>query len=163
MLFINRLEVAAMYARLAEMLASTTAIKWFPGHDVEDDWIVEAEVELGFSLPPSYCWWLKNYGNGQLNGGSILTIGQPAYRDIDHTDILYIHRLNLADKDWCKQYPNRLDLFVPDADELYFFNTSSKDEHGEFSVMCFDLLNDMIYEYASTFSKFLEKLMDERS
>lgn len=36
-----------MYARLAEMLASTTAIKWFPGHDVEDDWIVEAEVELG--------------------------------------------------------------------------------------------------------------------
>ncbi|UUV24290.1 MULTISPECIES: SMI1/KNR4 family protein [Lysinibacillus] len=122
-----------------------------------------SEAELGFDLPPSYCWWLKNYGNGQLNDGTILSIGQPAYRDINDHDILYIHRLNLADEDWCKQYPNRLDLFVPDSDELYFFDRSSKDEHGEFPVMCYDLMNDMIYEYASSFSEFLEKLIDERS
>lgn len=47
-----------MYARLAEKLASTTAIEWFPGHGAEDDWIVEVEAELGFNLPPSYRWWI---------------------------------------------------------------------------------------------------------
>ena len=152
-----------MYARLTEKLAGTPAIKWFSGHVVKHEWIVEVEAELGFELPPSYCWWLKNYGNGQLNGGSILSIGQPAYRDINDHDILYIHRLNLADEEWCKQFPNRLDLFIPDSDKLYFFDRSSKDEHDEFPVMCYDLMNDMIYEYASSFSKFLEKLIDERS
>ncbi|MED4553574.1 hypothetical protein P9305_12635 [Lysinibacillus capsici] len=82
--------------------------------------MVEVEAELGFELPPSYCWWLKNYDNGQLNDGSILSIGQPAYRAINDHGILSIHRLNY-------------------------------------------LMNDMIYEYASSFSKFLEKLIEKRS
>ncbi len=41
--------------KLAEKLASTTAIKWFPGHGVEENWIIEAEAELGFNLSPCYC------------------------------------------------------------------------------------------------------------
>ncbi|KPN95971.1 SMI1/KNR4 family protein [Lysinibacillus sp. ZYM-1] len=150
-----------MYERLAAKLAHTTSIKWYPRHGVKDNWIIDAEAELGFQLPPSYCWWLKNYGNARLNGGNILTLCQPEYRDIDDSDILYIHRLNLADEDWYRAYPNRLDLFVPDSDELYFFDLSAKDEHREFPVMCYDLMNDMIYQYAPTFSDFLERLLDE--
>lgn len=69
----------------------------------------------------------------------------------------------MADEDWCRQYPNRLDIFVPDSDELYFFDTSSKDEQGDFPVMCYDLMNAMIYEYAPTFANFLEHLIDEHS
>lgn len=95
-----------------------------------------------------------------MNGGNVLTLSLLAYRDINDTDI---HRLNLADEDWCRRLPNRLDIFVPDADELYFFDTSSKDKHGEFPVLCYDLMNDMIYVYAPTFSGFLESLIDERS
>jgi len=53
-----------MYVRLTEKLAGTTAIKWFSGHGVKHDWIVEVEAELGFELPPSYCWWLKNMAMG---------------------------------------------------------------------------------------------------
>ncbi|MEK5233779.1 sugar kinase [Lysinibacillus sp. FSL K6-0232] len=41
-----------MYDRLAEKLAHTTAIKWFLGHSAEDNWIIEAEQELGFTFPP---------------------------------------------------------------------------------------------------------------
>ncbi|EAZ86766.1 SMI1/KNR4 family protein [Lysinibacillus fusiformis] len=150
-----------MYENLVKKLAHTTSIKWHPRCNVKDSWITDAEIELGFQLPPSYCWWLMNYGKARLNGGNILTVSQPEYRDIDDSDILYIHRLNLADEDWYKKYPNRLDLFVSDADELYFFDLSAKDEDGEFPVMCYDLMNDMIYEYATTFSVFLERLLDE--
>ncbi|MEK5433607.1 SMI1/KNR4 family protein [Lysinibacillus sp. FSL R7-0073] len=150
-----------MYENIVKKLAHTTSIKWHPGCNVKDSWITEAELELGFQLPPSYCWWLMNYGNARLIGGNILTVSQPEYRDIDDSDILYIHRLNLADEDWYRKYPNRLDLFVPDADELYFFDLSAKDEDGEFPVMCYDLMNNMIYEYAPTFSDFLERLLDE--
>ncbi|WP_336635676.1 SMI1/KNR4 family protein [Lysinibacillus fusiformis] len=150
-----------MYENLIKKLAHTILIKWHPGCNVKDSWIAEAEAELGFQLPPSYCWWLMNYGNARLNGGNILTVSQPEYRDISDNDILYIHRLNLADEDWYRKYPNRLDLFVPDADELYFFDLSAKDKDGEFPVMCYDLMNDMIDEYAATFSAFLERLLDE--
>jgi len=150
-----------MYENLVKKLAHTTSIKWHPGCNVKESWITDAELEQGFQLPPSYCWWVMNYSNARLNGGNILTVSQPEYRDIDDSDILYIHRLNLADEDWYRKYPNRLDLFVPDADELYFFDLSVKDEDGEFPVMCYDLMNDMIYEYAATFSDFLERLLDE--
>ncbi len=98
-----------------------------------------------------------------MNGGNILTLSLPAYRDINDTDILYIHRLNLVDEDWCRRFPNRLDIFIQDADELYFFDTSSKDKHGEFPVLCYDLMNNMIYVYVPTFSDVLESLIDERS
>jgi len=40
-----------MYNRLIEKLEQTT----FPGRGIEENWIIEAEEELGFTLPPSYC------------------------------------------------------------------------------------------------------------
>lgn len=152
-----------MYERLAEKLESTTAVKWFPGRGAKEEWIAEAEAELGFSLPPSYRWWLKNYGSATLSGTGILMLAPPDVREYTDTDILYIHRLNQDDEEWREQYPHRLDLFVPDEDELYFFDTSAKDEQGEFPVMRYDLMNDLIEEYAPTFAGFLEQLIDKRS
>ncbi len=83
--------------------------------------------------------------------------------EYDDTDLLYIHRLNKAEEWWVSRFPHRLDLFVPDSDELYFFDTSSRDEQGEFPIMCYDLMNELIDTYASTFAEFLERLIDERS
>ncbi|GKU77214.1 SMI1/KNR4 family protein [Paenibacillus sp. L3-i20] len=151
-----------MYERLTDKLKTTTAIKWFPGHGAEERWIVEVEEELGFRLPPSYRWWLTHYGNARLGDGSILAITDPEHREYVDTDILYIHRLNQAEDWWVARFPNRLDLYVPDSDELYFFDTSFRDEQGEMPVMCYDLMNDMIDIYASTFAEFLEQLIDER-
>jgi len=48
------------------------------------------------------------------------------------------------------------------SDDLYYFDTSSKDSDGEFKIMCYDLMNGIIYEYAPTFADFLEKLIGER-
>ncbi|GAB6930844.1 hypothetical protein JCM10914A_48270 [Paenibacillus sp. JCM 10914] len=152
-----------MYESLAKKLESTTAVKWFPGRGAKEEWIVEAEAELGFNLPPSYRWWLKNYGIALLSGTGILKLGPSETRDIDDMDILYIHRLNQEDEEWRAMYPHRLDLFVPDEDELYYFDTSSSNEQGEFTVIRYDLMNGIVEEYAPSFAEFLEQLIDRRS
>ncbi|GIN97910.1 hypothetical protein J6TS1_37800 [Siminovitchia terrae] len=63
--------------RLADKLKTTSALKWFPGRGVEENWIAELEEEVGFGLPPSCRWWLVYYGNARLNGGNILSIASP--------------------------------------------------------------------------------------
>lgn len=151
-----------MYEHLTEKLSKPSAIRWFPGHGAEESWIAEAEAELGFKLPPSYRWWLARYGGGSLGDGQILTLVAPEDREYTDWDLLYIHRLNLAEEWWVARFPHRMDLFVPDSDELYYFDTSSPDEQGEFPVMRYDLMNDLIEEYAPTFAGFLEQLIDER-
>ncbi|MCQ6563476.1 SMI1/KNR4 family protein [Paenibacillus mendelii] len=152
-----------MYERLAEKLKNTTALKWHPGRGAEESWIAEAEEELGFRLPPSYRWWLTHYGNARLEGANILSLAPPEHREYADSDILYIHRLNQADEEWKAQFPHRVDLFVPDSDELYFWDTSTIDERGEIQIMCYDLMNGIIDTYAFTFAEFLEQLIDERS
>ncbi|MFX3636138.1 MAG: SMI1/KNR4 family protein [Candidatus Pristimantibacillus sp.] len=102
-------------------------------------------------------------GDAGLNGGNILTIAAPEHREYFDGDLLYIHRLNKAEEWWVGRFPHRMDLFMPDSDELYFFDTSTRDKQGEFPIMCYDLMNDLIDLYASTFAEFLERLIDERS
>ncbi|MGO4527810.1 SMI1/KNR4 family protein [Paenibacillus sp. 2TAF8] len=137
----------------------TQALKWFPNRQVEESWIVEVEQELGFLLPPSYRWWLLNYGQAMLSGTAILTSTSSEHREYTDTDILYIYRL--ADEQ-AKQ-EGKLELFVPDEDMLYYFDTRSADESGEFKVMCLDYFNGEPEVYANSFAEFLEKLIDQRT
>ncbi len=149
-----------MYEQLEKKLEETKALRWHKGHGAEQSWILEAEAELGFQLPPSYKWWLENYNNGYLNGGNILGLAPTEHRDYADNDILYIHRLNIEDEEWCEQFPHRVDLYVPDSDELYFFDTSQVNEQGEFEIKCFDLMNGIIDTFAHSFAEFLENLLD---
>lgn len=153
-----------MYEQLAEKLEKTSSIRWHRGRGVKnEEWITTAESELGFSLPPSYLWWVREYGNAYLNGGWILTLDEPEHRDITDADLIYMHRLNLEDDFRKEHFPNRLDVYTPDSDEQYYFDLSSRDEQGEFPVMCHDMMNGIIDVYAPTFAAFLERLLDEHS
>ena len=152
-----------MYERLVAKLNTTSAVRWFPGRGAEEAWIAEVEEELGFRLPPSYRWWLVHYGNARLGSGEILTVSPPEHRELFDGDLLYLHRLNQAE-DWLvSRFPHRLDIFVPDEDELYYFDTAAADPQGEFPIMRYDLINDDSERYAATFAEFLERLIDERS
>lgn len=150
------------YERLAAKLENATAIRSHSKNKAEEAWISEVEEELGLRLPPSYRWWLQNFGSAWLIGAHILSVGPPEHREYNDSDLIYYHRLNIEDADWREQFPHRLDLFVPDSDELYFFDTSAPDENGEFPVMCYDLMNGIIDVCAPTFADFLEMLIDER-
>ncbi|WP_339307576.1 SMI1/KNR4 family protein [Paenibacillus sp. FSL R5-0519] len=148
-----------MYSSLIEKLEHTEAIRWFPNHQVQESWIVEVEQELGFSLPPSYRWWLLNYGQALLSGTEILTITSEEHREYTDVDILYRYRL--ADEDAKKE--GKLELFVPDEDEYYYFDTQTADQLGEYKVMRLDYFNGEPEVYADSFAGFLEKLIDQRT
>lgn len=98
-------------------------------------------------FPKSYKIKLNHYGNARLDGANILMIAPPECREYDDTDLLYIHRLNNAEGWWASQFP-----YI-----LYYFDTSSGDEQGEFSIMCYDLMKGLIDTYASSFAEFLER------
>ena len=44
------------------------------GNGVSEEWISKAEERLGFELPETYKWWLKNYGGGEIYGEEIFSI-----------------------------------------------------------------------------------------
>ncbi|SFE69482.1 SMI1-KNR4 cell-wall [Paenibacillus algorifonticola] len=149
-----------MYASLKNKLEHPSAIKWFAGRQVEEAWIAEAEAELGQQLPASYKWWLREYGNAQLSGSVIFTLVPPEFKDISDSDLLYNHRLN-REHDWIPQ--GRLYIYVPDADEAYFFDMKAWDGQNEGEVMREDYLGGDVEVYAQSFAQFLEKLIDEHS
>lgn len=148
-----------MYTSLIDKLKHTEAIRWFPNHKVQESWITEVEQELGFALPPFYRWWLLNYGQAMLSGTEILTVAPPEDREYADSDILYIYRL--ADEQ-AKQ-EGKLELFIPDEDEYYYFDTRTADERGEYKVMRLDYFNGEPEVYADSFAEFLEKLIDQRT
>ncbi|MCG7375396.1 SMI1/KNR4 family protein [Paenibacillus sp. ACRSA] len=148
-----------MYTSLIEKLEHTQVLRWFPNRQVQESWIVEVEQELGFTLPPSYRWWLLNYGVALLSGTGILTISPPEHREYADTDILYMYRL--ADEDAKRE--GKVELFVPDEDEIYYFDVRTADESGEYKVMRLDYLNGEPEVYADSFAAFLERLIDERT
>ncbi|WP_338539921.1 SMI1/KNR4 family protein [Paenibacillus tundrae] len=148
-----------MYTSLIEKLEHTQVLRWFPNRQVQESWIVEIEQELGFPLPPSYRWWLLNYGVAHLSGTGILTISPPEHREYADTDILYMYRL--ADEDAKRE--GKVELFVPDEDEIYYFDIRTADENGEYKVIRLDYLNGEPEVYADSFAAFLERLIDERT
>lgn len=146
-----------MYEQLEQKLSSG-AIRWHPGAGVMEEWITDAEREIGLPLPPSYRWWLKKYGNAEVGGAEILTLAPPEFRDDADTDIVYIHRLNAANP----SYPEgRLYVFQPNTEETYYFDTAHPSPDGEYPVMRDDYLGGESEVYAATFAEFLERLIDE--
>lgn len=149
--------------------ALTRRLEAFPGskrktsEEVRPEWIAEAETELGYRLPDSYVWWLREFGSFTVSGSWVYTLASPAHRDIADDDLLYNYRLNIQD-DW--RPAGRLYLFTPDADEEFYFDVSEPiAEPGapvEYPVMRFDHLTGDAEEYADSFAGFLEQLLKER-
>ncbi|GAB2950664.1 hypothetical protein GCM10027280_43910 [Micromonospora polyrhachis] len=72
---------------LRELVEGTPILSTHPGRGVPEEWICQVEAMLG-PLPPSYRWWLTEYGSGTLGGAGIATIAPPnlrVYADDDLT------------------------------------------------------------------------------
>src|SRR5437016_2982599 len=54
------------YDRIAEVIAKSDRANF--GHGVAEEVIADAERHLGLAFPPSYRWWLSNYGTGYVGG-----------------------------------------------------------------------------------------------
>ncbi|ASA22499.1 SMI1/KNR4 family protein [Paenibacillus donghaensis] len=105
-----------MYRSLQEKLEHTAVLKWHRGHGVKEEWITAAEQELGYSLPESYKWWLREYGNARLDGAEILTLAPPEFREYADSDLLYNDRLDRQNS-WFPE--GRLSLLMNGITEIY--------------------------------------------
>jgi hypothetical protein len=121
------------------------------GQGVSDEWILRAETRLGIKLPPSYVWWLKNYGGGAVYGDEIFTIYEQDFDTVVGCDIVHMHELNVREQLFSN---DQLVIYEPD-DAVYYFDLKQRDEDNEYPV----------YEYysgkkiADDFIEFLIRLI----
>ena len=123
------------------------------GDGVSEEWIKKAEIRLGFELPNTYKWWLKNYGGGEIYGEEIFSIYEQDFDTVIGGDIVYMHELNKKNNNF-----NANTLVVCESnDEVYYFDISKRKDDGEFPIYCWNSKN----KSAEDFIEFLKKRITE--
>lgn len=143
-----------MFEFLEEIIAKSPRLKAFPGQDVSNELIADAEKQLGLALPLSYKHWLREYGNLSIGADQVFTLASIEDREIADDDLIYNARL-VEENDFPPA--GLLPVYVPDSDEAFYFDTRQGLVEGEYPIVRFDY-NDGTF---STFSdSFVEFLMD---
>ena len=124
------------------------------GDGVSEKWIKKAETRLGFALPISYKWWLKNYGGGEIHGEEIFSIYEQDFDTAVGGDIVYMHNLNKRNKN----FPDNVFVVCEANDDVFYFYISMKENANEYPVYS---LNDN-KKYADDFIEFLKKRITEK-
>jgi antitoxin YobK len=122
------------------------------GQGVSDLWIKKAEDRLAVVFPPSYIWWLKNYGGGEVLGEEIFSVYEKNFDEVKGGDIVYINELNRKNL-----ISDRTQLVIQETDrsEIFYFNLLQSDKNGEYPVyLIFASYKD---KYADSFLEFLAK------
>ena len=120
------------------------------GNGVSSEWIDNAQERLGIKFPPSYIWWLKNYGGGEVNGEEIFSVYEIDFDAVVGGDVVYINELNRRNGITTKE---QLVIQENDQGEGYYFDLSKLDNMGEYPVYL-DVTNS---KYADNFLDFLIK------
>jgi hypothetical protein len=123
------------------------------GDGISEEWIKKAEERLGFELPNSYKWWLKNYGGGEIYGEEIYSIYEQDFDTVVGGDIVYMYELNRKNKN----YPDNAVVVCEADDNVFYFDLSMKDDENEYPIYS---LTDK-KRYADDFIEFLKKRITE--
>lgn len=110
--------------------------------------ILAVEKRLAFPLPPSYIWWLENYGGGEILGDEVFSIYGVGFDSIPGGDIGYKYTSYLNDG-LIRSYM----LPIMSGLDLYYLDARYKDAFGEYPVY---KLNQNS-KYADNFLEFLTK------
>lgn len=124
------------------------------GQGVSDDWIEKAQFRLDIKFPPSYIWWLMNYGGGEINGEEVFSIYELDFDKVVGGDIVYMNELNRKNGSSTKE---QLVIQENDQGEAYYLNLNKVDENGEYPVYV-DVTKN---KYADNFLLFLVKKIKE--
>ncbi|MCT4665134.1 MAG: SMI1/KNR4 family protein [Flavobacteriales bacterium] len=144
------------YEKIRKLIEDKTDIVDFGNFEngISDEWIQLAQNRLGVIFPPSYVWWLKHYGGGEINGEEIFSIYEMDFDTVVGGDIVYINELNRKNG-WNSQ--KELVIHENDQGESYYLKLDDVDEFGE-SPVYIDLDKE---KYANNFIDFLLKKIDE--
>ncbi|MCB1043637.1 MAG: SMI1/KNR4 family protein [Acidobacteria bacterium] len=144
-----------MYDDLQEMIRQSPSASFGNiENGVSVTWIRKAEAFLGFSLPPSYTWWLRNYGGGEVGGEEIYSIYEMDFDQAVGGDIVFNAIANMR-SNGCGF--DRLYICRTGVDEYFFFETKSRTDVNEFPVFIGDHRSQQTEHYAKNFAEFLMK------
>jgi len=120
------------------------------GKGVSEDWIEKAERRLGFKLPDSYKWWLRNYSGGQIYGDEIYSIYEMDFDTVVGGDIVYMRELNIKSN----FFPDNVCVICRTNDEIYYFDLSTMNDN---EYLIYELNRNECY--AKDFTEFLKKMI----
>ncbi|MBO2946231.1 SMI1/KNR4 family protein [Paenibacillus sp. F411] len=124
------------------------------GEGISEEWIIKAEERLGFRLPDSYKWWLRNYGGGEIYGEEIFSIYEQDFDTVVGGDVVYNYELNMKNKNYSKEK-----VVICEAnDDVFYFDLSKRKDENELAIYS---LNDN-KKYANDFIEILKKRMAEK-
>jgi hypothetical protein len=149
--------IADRYDRLAEVIAKSGRANF--GHGVPELVIADAERHLGVAFPPSYRWWLANYGAGYIGGYELQGLFPEKIADREPDlpligDVVYLADLH------AKRTGNPvhlLEILSYEGDEVYLLDTSRRGSDGECPVVCRHAGSDELQDVAADFAGFLER------
>ncbi|MCX4792926.1 MULTISPECIES: SMI1/KNR4 family protein [unclassified Streptomyces] len=131
-------------ALVRELIEESPVISARPGAGVPAAWIRAAESVVG-TLPPSYRWWLTEYGSGTSGGARIATVPSPGTRSDGDDDITGGWRLDGDRLCFCAE---------PDGGDTYHF-ALDRQAGEEYAVVRRDRVSGQEELVADTFAGFL--------
>jgi antitoxin YobK len=138
---------------LARVIAASSDAHFGSTDDApSDEWIERAEARLGLRLPPSYRWWLKNYGGGDVHGEEIFSIYGVDFDEAVGGDLVFANEHRQLKS-------QRVAICDTGGDEEFYFDTSSRDSDGEYRIVVFEH-PDYESVYADNFGEFLGKRIE---
>ena len=108
-----------------------------------------AEARLGVSLPPSYRWWCRTFGGGEIGPYEVFSVYPHPQTGTPSGDIV-----------WVNEHTSRESFRLlihraSEGDEEFWLDLSRRDSAGESPVILWELGSEE--EYAPTFAEFLRK------
>lgn len=143
-----------MYENLVRLIEEKGVAFGRFGDGVSEEAIAGAETDLGLRLPPSYRWWLRNYGGGQIGGDIVYGIDEESDGRAD------IRELVKSDGERSLQSCRQLTICIGN-EESFCVDLSCLDDEGESPVLWVDGDSGGAYPYASSFAAFLERRIRE--
>lgn len=121
-----------------------------------EEWIKRAEERLNNPLPPSYKWFLMNYGRGEINGEEIYSIYCKDFETVFGGDIVFQHLAHQRSKTLNR---DEIPLCQNDFGEIFYFKTSESRQDSEYPI--YRRRGSRREIYAGDFAEFLEKRIEE--
>lgn len=126
------------------------------GDGTSDEWIQRAEARLGVAFPPSYRWWLRNYGSGTIYGDEVYSVYGLDFDAISGGDVVHMNELDRTREGLP---PAHLRIMVDYLGQHYFLNLSLATGASEAPV--YVSAGEETQWYAASFFDFLAKQLTE--
>ncbi len=116
------------HEEIRQLINKNTDIAEFAdfGDGTSSEMILNAELTLGFKLPKSYKWWLRNYSGGEIGGEEIFSIY--GVEDIASGDVVQMYQMR-------QPSDGRIPICHSDIDGLFCFDPSLPAEKDEYAVL----------------------------